>query len=127
MLKKTLLFLTLLNAFLTAQTISSVTFTIKNNSFQILAYNFNGTIYIAVEKIADVLKLVSTVSDNSEKIEIDFPDNILSFPSRNPFATIYSKETNQFPSHQLKRSSHLMDKLIFVPMNEAVELFSLAY
>ena len=127
MLKNTLLFLTLLNAFLTAQTISSVTFTIKNNSFQILAYNFNGTIYIAVEKIADALKLVSTVSDNSEKIEIDFPDNILSFTSRNPFATIYSKETNQFISHQLKRSSHLMDKLIFVSMNEAVELFSLAY
>jgi len=127
MLKKTLLLFTLSSAFLTAQTISGVTFTVNNNSFQIPAYNFNGTIYIAVEKIADALELVSTVSNNSEKIEIDFPDNVLSFTSRNPFATIYSKETSQSISHQLKRSSHLMDKLIFVPMTEAVDLFSLAY
>jgi len=126
MLKKTLLLFTLSSAFLTAQTISGVTYTVNNNSFQIPAYNFNGTIYIAVEKIADALELVSTVSINSEKIEIDFPDNVLSFTSRNPFATIYSKETNQSISHQLKKSSHLMDKLIFVPIIEAVNLFSLA-
>ena len=110
MLKKTLLLFTLSSAFLTAQTISGITFTVNNNSFQIPAYNFNGTIYIAVEKIADALELVSTVSDNSEKIEIDLPDNVLSFTSRNPFATIYSKKTNQSISHQLKKSSHLMDK-----------------
>jgi len=44
MLKKTLLLFTLSSAFLTAQTISGVTYTENNNSFQIPAYNFNGTI-----------------------------------------------------------------------------------
>jgi len=123
MLKTTLL-LIILTAYLGAQELSWISLIEGEKSQSIPSYNYQGTIYVSLKHLADGLGVSSISSEGGKVAVISFPEFSLRFTLKNPFVVITSSISADSTIHQLPTSSHYVNNLIFVPMNETLELFN---
>ena len=126
MLRISLLFI-LMFSFLYAQEITRITVVENENSQSLPSYNYQGTIYISVKHLADVIDLSSKVLDAGNALEISFPNVALGFRSKSPYVIITNIDSGESSIYQFPTSSHFISNLIFVPLNEIVELFNKFY
>lgn len=127
MIYKTLLLLLVFFSSQFSQEISKITLLNGKQIFQIPVYSFDGNTYISLQHVAEALELNYTTKAEYSAIEIESPKIKLTVTGRNPYAVLFSKENNETRSIQLTTSAHLIDKLIFAPMQQAIDLLSLVY
>ncbi|MGB5528765.1 MAG: hypothetical protein WBQ32_02245 [Ignavibacteriaceae bacterium] len=123
MLKISLL-LIILTGFLNAQELSWISLIEGEKSQSIPSYNYQGTIYVSLKHFADGLGVSTIASEAGKVVIISFPEFSLRFTLKNPFIVITSSISGDSTIHQLPTSSHYSNNLIFVPMNETLELFN---
>ena len=115
------------SSFLCAQQITRITIVEGENSLSVPSYNYQGTIYVSLKHLADVIHLSSVVNDNGNSIDVAFNDFTIRFKAKNPFVVITDKESKKSKIYQFPTSSHFINDFIFVPLNETVELFNIYY
>ncbi len=121
------LLLILMFSFLYAQEITRITVVEDENSQSIPSYNYQGTIYVSLKHLADAIHLSSRTLDAGNSLEINFQNVTLGFKSKNPFVIITSHDTGESNIYQFPTSSHFINNLIFVPLNETIELLNKHY
>jgi len=126
MLRTSLLFI-FFSSLLFAQEISRITLIEDESSQSIPSYNYQGTIYVSLKHFADGLDVTNNVSDAGSAIEIVFQEVTLRFTLKNPYVVITSKVSGESAIHQLPTSSHFINNIIFVPLNETIDLFNKYY
>lgn len=123
MLKKSFLVF-FLSGLLCAQQLSRISVIENDNSYQIPSYNHQGTIYISLKHFVDALTIISVAEDSGNSIVVLINDVQLKFIAKNPYVIITLNQTEERYTHQLPVSTHFIDKFIFVPLNETIELFN---
>lgn len=118
------LLLVFISNFLIAQEITWITIIVDGSSKSIPAYNYQGLVYISVQYLAESLNKSFELSDDSKVISISFLQNTLEFKAKNPFVIIIPKSSGKLETYQLPTSSHFIDELIFIPLNEILDLFN---
>ena len=118
------LLLIILSSFLSAQELSWISLTDGEETYAIPSYNYQGTIYVSIKHLADGLGVTSTSSDADKIVTISLPEFSLRFTLKNPFVVITSNISGNLSIQQLPISSHYINNLIFVPLNETLELFN---
>jgi hypothetical protein len=106
------------------QEIIRVTLIEDEFNYSIPSYNHMGTIYVSLVHFAEGLKLKDKISESENTVELNLENFLLRFTSKNPFVLIVSKATGKSTIYQFPISSHLVDDLVFVPLNETIELFN---
>jgi hypothetical protein len=107
-----------------AQEISWVTINIDGSTQSIPSYNYQGSVYVSVLHLANSLKIHFDFYEDKKSINISFPDNKIEFKAKNAFVIINNELTDKTEVHQFHTSSHFINDLIFVPLNETLELFN---
>lgn len=123
MLKNSFL-LFFLSGLLCAQQLSRISVIENDNSFQVPSYNHQGTIYISLKHFVDALTIISVAEDSGNSLVVLIDDVRIKFTAKNPYVIITLNQTEEKHSHQLPVSTHFIDKFIFVPLNETIELFN---
>ncbi len=118
------LLLFLISSLLFAQEISRISIVDGELSQSVPSYNYQGTIYLSLKHFAESLKVTSNIHDEGNVIEIDLEEVLLRFTSKNPYVVITTKSSEKSDIHQLPTSTHFVDELVFVPLNETIELFN---
>ena len=77
--------------------------------------------------VAEALELNYTNLEDLSAIEIESQKMKLTITGRNPYVILHSKEDNKTRSIQLTTSAHVMDKTIFAPMPQVIDLLSFVY
>jgi hypothetical protein len=126
MLRLSLLFI-LLSSLLCAQQITNITLIEGENSRSVPSYNYQGTIYVSVKHLVDAIHLNNDILDEGNSIEVTFQDFTLRFTAKNPYVVIIDNQSKKSRIYQFPISSHLINNLIFVPLNETIELFNNYY
>ncbi len=121
------LLLILFSTFIFPQEISKVTLIENGINYSIPSYNYQGAIYVSLKHFAEGLKLSEGLSVTENVVEIDLEKFVLRFTSKNPYVVILSKSTGKSTIYQLPTSSHFVDNLIFVPLNETIDIFNIYY
>ena len=121
------LLLIFFSSFLCAQQITRITIVEGENSLSVPSYNYQGTIYVSLKHLADVIHLSNVVSDNGNSVDVAFNDFSLRFKAKNPFVVITDIESKKSKIYQFPTSSHFINDIIFVPLSETVELFNIYY
>jgi hypothetical protein len=127
MIYKTLLVLLAFGSFLFSQEISRITLLNGEKTYQIPAYSFDGNTYISLQHVAEALALDYNNLEDLSAIEIESQKMKLTITGRNPYVILHSKEENETRLIQLTTSAHVMDKTIFAPMPQAIDLLSFVY
>ena len=99
------------------QEITSISVQKNNDEYLLPSYNSDGSIYISLTDILDILGNSYSYDEASRKITINFTDYDLSVVANNPFLIVKSKSTDKSQTIQLPTSIHLLDKKVFVPLN----------
>ncbi len=110
-----------------AQEITQITVVEDENSQSLPSYNYQGTIYVSLKHLADIIHLSSESTEKGNTIEIIFQDITLHFKSKNPYVIIKIHDSGESSIYQYPTSSHFINDLIFVPLNETLELFNKYY
>ncbi|MFI5236440.1 MAG: TolB family protein [Ignavibacteriales bacterium] len=118
------LLLVIISNFIIAQEISWVTIVAGNDAKTIPAYNYHGSVYLSVQFFAESLNRRYKLSDDRKHIEIDFEEVKIELTANNPFVKIFSKLSNESETFQSPTSSHFIDELIFLPLEETLDLFN---
>ena len=118
------LFLLLISPGMFGQEISRITIVEGDISHSVPSYNYQGTIYISLKHFTESLNIKVNQRDGSNVIEVDFHEVSIRFTAKNPFVVITTKSLSRSVIHQLPTSTHLVDQLIFVPLNETIEIFN---
>ncbi len=127
MIYKTLLVLLAFGSFLFSQEISRITLLNGEKTYQIPAYSFEGNTYISLQHVAEALELDYNNLEDLSAIEIESQKMKLTITGRNPYVILHSKEENETRLIQLTTSAHVMDKTIFAPLPQAIDLLSFVY
>jgi len=127
MIYKTLLILFAFYSFLFSQEISNITLLNGEQTYQVPVYSFEGNTYISLQHVAEALALNYNNLEDFSAIEIESQKMKLTITGRNPYVILYSKEDNETRSIQLITSAHVIDKIIFAPMPQAIDLLSFVY
>jgi len=123
MLRISLLVL-LLSSLIFGQEITRITVVEGETSSSVPSYNYQGTIYLSVANLSEVVHAGHTVSESGNVVEAIFADVTLTFKSKNPYVIITNRITGETEIYQYPTSSHMIHKLIFVPLKETIELFN---
>jgi hypothetical protein len=123
MLKITLLLL-IISGFLYAQEVLWLSLIEGDRSQSVPSYNHQGTIYVSVKHLADALGIINISSQAERVLDLSAPDITLRFTSNNPFILISSNVNGTSNYYQMPTSSHFVNNLIFIPLNESVKLFN---
>jgi hypothetical protein len=127
MIYKTLLLFFLITIFAFAQEITRITVIEDNVSSYVPAYNFEGSLYIDAQSLAEALEGKVTYKSYNNQSIIEFAKFTLTFTAKNPFVNLTSKITGDIQTFQLTTSTHLMGSRIFIPIRQSLEIISLAY
>lgn len=107
-----------------SQEISNISVTKDTNEYLLQSYNFEGSIYISLPDLSEILGYNYLYDDSGRKITIDFTLFKLSAIVNTPYFLIYSKSSDKSETYQLPTSIHLLDKQIFIPLNSSLELLN---
>ncbi len=127
MVYKTLLALLAFYSFLFSQELSKITLLNGEQAYQVPVYSFDSNMYISLQHVAEALALNYNNIEDLSAIEIESQKMKLTITGRNPYVILYSKDDNKTRSIQLTTSAHVMDKIIFAPMPQAIDLLSFVY
>ena len=127
MVYKTLLLLLVFYSSLFSQEISNITLSNGEQNYQVPVYSFDGNTYLSLQHVAEALGLNYKNLEDLSAIEIDSQKMKLTITGRNPYVILHSKEDNKTRSIQLTTSAHVIDKIIFAPMPQAIDLLSFVY
>jgi hypothetical protein len=114
-------------SFLFAQEISRVTIIEGESSQTIPSYNYQGTIYVSLKHLTEVLKITCNHLDSGNTAEVNFKEVTLRFKSKNPYVIINRNKSKESFIHQLPTSTHFISNYIFVPTSETIDLFNQYY
>lgn len=121
------LLLILMYSFLHAQEITRITVVEDESSQSIPSYNYQGTIYVSLKHLADVIHLNSKTIEEGNALEITVYEVTLRFKSKNPYVIITVNASGESSIYQFPTSSHYINNLIFVPLNETIDLLNKYY
>jgi hypothetical protein len=106
------------------QELSNISVTYGNDEYLVTSYNFEGSIYISLQRIVELLEYNFFYEATGRKLTIDFPEFELDFVANNPYLIKRRKSTNEIETIQLPISIHLVDKNIFVPISSTIGLLN---
>ena len=106
------------------QEISNISVTKNANDYLLPSYNFEGSIYISLPAISDILGYKYSFDDNRKKITVDFPYYKLSAVVNTPYMLIESKSTGKSETIQLPTSIHVIDDEIYIPFKSSLDLLN---
>lgn len=124
---RTSLLIFFLTTLIFPQELSRVTLIEGENSNAIPSYNYQGIVYVSLKHFAESLHLSKEFSEANNVVKINVEDFILRFTSKNPYVVVTSKLTGKSTIHQYPTSTHFIDDLIFVPLNETIDVFNKYY
>jgi len=107
-----------------SQESSRITLVDGNNVNYVPSYNFQGNLYISVRYLVNALGIEFEADEITKSIEIKFSDYSARFTAKNPFLVVKSFQNNTASSLQLVTSAHFIDGLIFVPLQEMLEIIN---
>jgi hypothetical protein len=123
MIRAILLLIFLFYSLSFCQEITSISVQKNNDEYLLPSYNNDGSIYISLTDILDILGNSYSYDEAARKITIDFTDYELSVVANNPFLIVKSKLSDKSQTIQLPTSIHLLDKKVFVPLNPWIRVF----
>ncbi len=94
------------------------------NEHLLPSYNIDGSVYVSFQGIVDILGYSYLYDEIGRKLIIDFPAYELSAVGNNPYLVIRSKATQKTETFQLTTSIHHVDKTIFIPLNQSLEIIN---
>ena len=103
---------------------SRITLVDGNSVNYVPSYNFHGKPYISVRYFVEALGISYEVNELTKSININFNNYTAHFTARNPFLIFRSVTDNATNSQQLATSSHFIDGLIFIPLQEMLEVIN---
>ena len=118
-----LLFL-LISSLLFGQEINRITIVEGDASQSVPSYNYQGKVYVSLKHFTNALQLENIDTESGNSFEIFFDEVTIKFKSKNPYAVITEIETGTSEIYQYPTSTHFMNNLIFVPLNETLDLFN---
>ncbi len=124
MFRKLILLFLLFYSLGAGQEISNISVVEGNNKYLISSYNFQGSIYISLSQLGDVLGYKSFYNENGKKLTVYFQDFELDAIASNPYLLIKEKSTNNIETFQLPTSIHFNKNEIFIPLNATINLLS---
>jgi N-acetylmuramoyl-L-alanine amidase len=83
-------------------------------------YNRQGTVYISVTQLADLLGVPYNLLQGEEMVRIHFPQDDLIVTSKNPYMVIISKERKQ-DVIQLPTSTYLINNKLYIPLKYSLK------
>jgi WD40-like Beta Propeller Repeat len=107
------------------QEITTISVNKNNDEYLLPSYNSEGSIYISLTDILDILGKSYLNAKSSGQIAIDFADYELSVVANNPFLIIKSKPNDKSQIIQLPTSIHYVNGKIFVPLIPFIKLFKM--
>jgi len=78
-------------------------------------YNRQGTIYIPISQLADILGINYNLLQDQEMVRFHFPKSDLTVTSKNPYLVIESKEKTK-EVIQLPTSTYLINSQVYIPL-----------
>lgn len=124
MIRKAFLVFFFSYAVLFCQQLSNTSISFGDKDYLLPSYNLNGSIYITLTGIADVLGLEYVSNNEARNIVIKFSEYELEFIANNPYVIKKSISTNKVESIQIPTSIHLLNKTMFVPLKPSVEVLN---
>ncbi|UCH64864.1 MAG: PD40 domain-containing protein [Ignavibacterium sp.] len=124
MIRAILLFFHLFTSLVLCQEITSISVNRNNNEYLLPSYNSDGSIYISLTDMLDILGDSYSYDDVERKIIIDFNDIELIAIANNPFLVVKSKLTDKSQTIQLPTSIHYVYNKVFIPLIPFVKFFS---
>jgi hypothetical protein len=123
MIRAILLLFLLFSSLDFCQEITSISVNKNNNEYLLPSYNSDGSIYISLTDMLDILGSSYLYDEDGRKITIDFNDIELIAVANNPFLVVKSKSTDKAQAIQLPTSIHHVNNKVFIPLNPFVKLF----
>ena len=124
MFRKLILLFFLFYSLGVGQEISNISIIEENNEYLVPSYNFQGSIYISLSQLGDVLGYKSIYNENAKKLTVYFQDFELDAISNNPYLLIREKRTKDIEAFQLPTSIHFNKNEIFIPLKATINLLS---
>ncbi|MFC2094439.1 stalk domain-containing protein [Bacteroidota bacterium] len=124
MIKKLILLFLLFYSLSTGQENSNISVIEGNKEYLVPSYNFQGSIFLSLSQLGDVLGYKSFYNENSRKLTISFQDFELDAIAGNPYLLIKEKSTNNVETFQLPVSIHLNKNEVFIPLKATIKLLS---
>ena len=119
---RAILFLSLLfHSLNICQEITAISVNKNNDEYLLPSYNSEGSIYISLADVLDILEKSYLEDKTSGQIAIDFNDYELSVIANNPFLIVKSKSNDKYQTIQLPTSIHYVNGKIFVPLNPFIK------
>ena len=101
------------------QEISNISVSKNSNDYLLKSYNYEGSIYISLPGIAEILGYKYSYNDASRRITINFPFYKLGAVVNTPYLIIESETTGKSEMIQLPTSVHLVNNKVFIPLNSS--------
>jgi len=124
MIKTILLLLLFFNSLSVCQEISNISVTGRTTDNLLPSYNFDGSVYISLAKIVEIMGYSYLSDDIGKKVTIDFSNYELIAVANNPYLIIKSKATNKTQTFQLPTSIHFVDNTIFIPLTSSLKILN---
>ncbi len=105
-----------------AQEINKVDLSINKSSHDISSYNFDGTIYLSVNEITQILGLKTEYDKFLGSTKIDAENYFLEFKKNSAFTIVTQKNKSKTETIQLPTSIHLVGESIFAPQTQLLIL-----
>lgn len=112
--------------FLNAQNFRRLSVITPSGIKYVQVYDREGTLYYAVQSLADALSVDCSFSPSVEKEILDFPDYLLYVTSKNPFIILKDKSTKGVRIFQLPTSTYYYGNHLFVPLRYSLDILKLA-
>jgi hypothetical protein len=124
MFRKLILLFFLFYSLGAGQEISNISVIEESNEYLVPSYNFQGSIYISLSQLGDVLGYNSNYNESAKKLTVYFQDFELDAISSNPYLLIREKSTNNIETFQLPTSIHFNKNAVFIPLKATINLLS---
>ena len=124
MFRKLILLFFLFYSLGAGQEISNISVIEESREYLVQSYNYQGSIYISLSQLGDVLGYESIYNENSKKLTVHFKDFELDAIASNPYLIIREKRTNNIKTFQLTTSIHFNQNVIFIPLEVTINLLS---
>jgi hypothetical protein len=124
MIRKTFIFFLVFYSLIASQEISNISVTEGKNEYRLVSYNSDGSIYVSLSQIVEILGYDYVYNETLNKITIVFPVYDLEAVANNPYLIIRERVTNNVKIIQLPTSIHSTNKTIFVPLSSIVKILN---
>ncbi len=124
MFKKLILLFLLFYSLGAGQEIFNINVIEGSNIYLVPSYNFQGSIYISLSRLGDILGYKSIYNESKKKLTVYFQDLELNAIASNPYLLIKEKSTNNIETFQLPTSIHFNKNEVFIPLNTTINLLS---